>query len=68
MARFCSNGCDRSLFDGTISGLARLFSGWGYLLVQLTTGRITTYLSAFAWGFLVLLGWFLLKLVNGGGH
>ena len=68
MARFCSNGCDRSLFDGTISGFARLFSGWGNLLVQMTTGRITSYLSAFGWGFLILLGWFLLKLVNGGGH
>jgi len=68
MARFCSSGCDRSLFDGTLDGLARLVSSWGSMLVQLTTGRLTTYLSAFAWGFLVLLGWFLLKLVNGGGH
>ncbi|MDH3455050.1 MAG: NADH-quinone oxidoreductase subunit L, partial [Desulfuromonadales bacterium] len=68
MARFCSSGCDRSLFDGTINGLARLATGWGAALVQLATGRLTTYLSAFAWGFLVLLGWFLLKLVNGGGH
>jgi NADH-quinone oxidoreductase subunit L len=68
MGRFCSSGCDRSLLDGSISGLARLATGWGATLVQLATGRLTTYLSAFAWGFLVLLGWFLLKLVNGGGH
>jgi NADH-quinone oxidoreductase subunit L len=68
MARFCSIGCDRVLFDGVINGLARMVAGWGNLLVQLTTGRMTTYLSAFAWGFLVLLGWFLIKLVNGGGH
>ena len=68
MARFCSVGCDRVLFDGVINGLARMVAGWGNLLVQLTTGRMTTYLSAFAWGFLVLLGWFLIKLVNGGGH
>jgi len=68
MASFCSSGCDRALFDGTINGLARMVSGWGALLVQLTTGRLATYLSAFAWGFLILLGWFLLKLVNGGGH
>jgi NADH-quinone oxidoreductase subunit L len=68
MARFCSSGCDRSLFDGTINGLGRLASGWGATLVQLATGRLTTYLSALAWGGLVLLGWFLLKLVNGGGH
>ncbi len=68
MARFCSSGCDRTLFDGSINGLARLATGWGASLVQLATGRLTTYLSAFAWGFLILLGWFLLKLVNGGGH
>jgi hypothetical protein len=43
-------------------------TGWGHLIVQVTTGRLTTYLSSFAWGFLILLGWFLLKLVNGGGH
>lgn len=68
MARFCSSGCDRSLFDGTLEGLAKMATRYGALLVQLATGRATTYLSAFAWGFLVLLGWFLLKLVNGGGH
>jgi NADH-quinone oxidoreductase subunit L len=68
MARFCSAGCDRTLFDGIIEGLARTVSGWGSILVQLTTGRLISYLSAFAWGFLVLLGWFLIKLVNGGGH
>ena len=68
MGRFCSSGCDRTLFDGTLGGLARLTSGWGSSLVQMATGRLTTYLSAFAWGFLILLGWFLLKLVDGGGH
>jgi NADH-quinone oxidoreductase subunit L len=68
MARFCSSGCDRSLFDGTLEGLAKMATRYSALLVQLATGRATTYLSAFAWGFLVLLGWFLLKLVNGGGH
>lgn len=68
MASFCSTGCDRSLIDGIIEGLARLACSWGAMLVQLTTGRLTTYLSAFAWGFLILLGWFLLKLVEGGGH
>jgi len=68
MARFCSSGCDRSLFDGTLEGLAKMATRYSAMLVQLATGRTTTYLSAFAWGFLILLGWFLLKLVNGGGH
>jgi NADH-quinone oxidoreductase subunit L len=68
MARFCSGGCDRTLFDGTIDWLAKAATRYGAMLVQLATGRATTYLSAFAWGFLVLLGWLLLKLVDGGGH
>ncbi len=68
MGRFCSAGCDRTLFDGTLEGLVKLSGRWSGLLLQLTTGRLTTYLSAFAWGFLIMLGWFLLKLVNGGGH
>ncbi len=67
MARFCSSGCDRSLFDGSLTLLAKMATGWGRLLTQMTTGRLTTYLSSFAWGFLILLGWFLLKLVDGGG-
>ena len=68
MAQFCSNGCDRSLFDGIVDGLGKMFARCASLLTTLATGRPTTYLSAFAWGFLVLLGWFLLTLVNGGGH
>lgn len=68
MANFCANGCDRILFDGSIEWLAKVAKGYGILVSRLTTGRLTSYLSAFAWGFLILLGWFLLKLVNGGGH
>jgi len=68
MAQFCSSGCDRTLFDGTLDLLARMATRYSTLLARLASGRITTYLSAFAWGFLVLLGWLLLKLVNGGGH
>ena len=68
MARFCANGCDRTLFDGTLEALAKMAIRYGNMIAQLTTGRVTTYASAFAWGFLILLGWFLLKLVDGGGH
>lgn len=68
MSEFCSNGCDRSLFDGVVEGVGKMFARGASLLANLATGRPTTYLSAFAWGFLVLLGWFLLTLANGGGH
>jgi len=36
----------------------------GGLIRRLTTGRVSTYLGAFAWGLLVLLGWMLLTVVK----
>ncbi len=68
VARFCAQGCDQTLFDGTLQGLGKLADSWGGLLRRLTTGRLSTYLAAFAWGFLIIVGWLLLQLVKGGGH
>jgi hypothetical protein len=36
----------------------------GELIRRLTTGRVSTYLGAFAWGLLALLGWMLLTVVR----
>jgi hypothetical protein len=36
----------------------------GELIRRLTTGRLSTYLGAFAWGLLGLLGWMLLTVVK----
>ncbi|MDT8440623.1 MAG: NADH-quinone oxidoreductase subunit L [Desulfuromonadales bacterium] len=67
-AHFCSTGCDRGLFDGTLAGLASLAQRTGALLRRLATGRVSTSLSAFAWGLLVIAGWLLLQLASRGGH
>ena len=64
MAGFCALGCDRVLLDGTLSGSARLAKYWGTLARRLVTGRLSTYLSAFAWGFLIFIVWFLLRLLK----
>jgi NADH-quinone oxidoreductase subunit L len=64
IARFCAIGCDRALVDATLDGIARQTTACGERLRGLTTGRVSTYLGAFAWGFLIILGWFLLVLVR----
>jgi len=64
MAHFCAIGCDRALVDATLESLARQAIGCGHRLRAMTTGRISTYLNGFIWGFLLILGWLLLALVR----
>jgi NADH-quinone oxidoreductase subunit L len=64
MARFCAIGCDRTLVDASLEALARSASGCGRRLRAITTGRVSTYLAGFAWGFLLILGWLLLAMVR----
>ncbi len=64
IAGFCAIGCDRALIDATLNGLARQATACGERLRLLTTGRVSTYLEGFVWGFLIILGWFLLVLVR----
>ena len=52
------------VLEATIDGLARQTTACGERLRHLTTGRVSTYLAGFVWGFLILLGWFLLALVR----
>ena len=69
MAAFCWAGIDRSLIDTSIVGMSVQSMGLSQLLRRLTSGRVSTYLAGFAWGFLLILGWFLLEMVRtGGGH
>ncbi len=68
MATFCWAGIDRALVDASIVGMSIRTMGVSVLLRRLTTGRVSTYLAAFAWGFLLILGWLLLMLVRRGGH
>ena len=64
LARCCAIGGDRAMIDGTLDGLARQATACGERLRLLTSGRISTYLNAFAWGFLLILGWLLLALIH----
>jgi NADH-quinone oxidoreductase subunit L len=63
-AGFCAIGIERALVDATLEGMSRQVVAGGERLRLLTTGRISTYLMAFVWGFMIILGWFLLDLVR----
>ena len=63
-------GCDRALIDATLDGWRVQTIGLRRSAARdLTTGRVSTYLGGFVWGFLLILGWVLLaRCVEGGGH
>ena len=63
LCRFCWLGLEVALVEGLIEGIAGSCLRWGNALRRLTNGRIASYLQGFAWGLLVLLGWFLLRSV-----
>jgi NADH-quinone oxidoreductase subunit L len=58
---FCWQGLEVGLVDGLIDGFARTCVAWGQSLRLLANGRIAFYLQGFAWGLLVIVGWFLLR-------
>ncbi|PNU21733.1 NADH-quinone oxidoreductase subunit L [Geothermobacter hydrogeniphilus] len=65
IARFCGLGLDQTVIEGTLHGLAGVTQKQGDRTRQLATGRISTYLHGFAWGLVLMLGWFLLEMVKG---
>jgi NADH-quinone oxidoreductase subunit L len=64
LALFFWQGTDRTLIDGCLDGAASACQQAGALLRRATTGRLSTYLGAVAWGLLALLGWMLLAVVK----
>ncbi len=64
LARFFWRGSDLALIDGLLEGSARACRQGGEYLRRLATGKVSSYLAAFAWGLLVILGYFLLVLVR----
>jgi NADH-quinone oxidoreductase subunit L len=64
VCRFCWLGGDRGLIDGVLEGLAQLCMHWGGLVRRLSNGQVTLYLQGFAWGLLLIVGWFLLQAVR----
>ncbi len=67
LALFFWQGGDGALIDGFLDGLARGCYGVGGRLRLITSGRLSTYLQALAWGLLLMLGWLLLVMVSRGG-
>lgn len=63
-SRFCWQGVETGLINGLLDGLVSGSHSWGQRLRLLADGKISRYLHGFAWGFLLILGWFLLKAVK----
>ena len=70
MTRYCFHGLDRALIDGLLEEAGRTSLRISEGLRGLATGRVSTYLGAFAWGLFALLCWAAVKslLHVGGGH
>jgi NADH-quinone oxidoreductase subunit L len=64
LAHFFWQGSDRMVIDGILDGAGKACMAAGEGIRRLTTGRLSTYLAAFAWGLLALLGWMLLTVVK----
>ncbi len=64
VCRFCCFGLDLTVIDGLLEGAAATCKKWGERLRPASTGRLSTYIGAFAWGLLILLGWCLWRLVS----
>ncbi len=63
LCRFCCHGVETGLVNGFLHGCARAFVCWGESLRGMTNGRVSNYLQGFVWGFLIIVGWFLLRAV-----
>lgn len=62
--RFCWQGVEMGLINGLLDGLAFGCLRWGQGLRLLADGKISRYLQGLAWGFLLIVGWFLLRAVT----
>lgn len=61
--RFCWQGGEIGLINGLLNELASGCHRWGEALRYLADGKISRYLHGLVWGFLLILGWFLLRAV-----
>jgi NADH-quinone oxidoreductase subunit L len=60
LADFFWRGTDEAVIDGLVDGTGRSAQGIGSLVRRMTNGKLSTYVAAFAWGLVAMLGWFLL--------
>jgi len=65
--RAFAEGCwrqgDLRIIEGLLGAAARGCQGCGELFRRMTTGRLSTYLDSFAWGLLLVLGWFIFSRI-----
>ncbi|MFO7811807.1 MAG: NADH-quinone oxidoreductase subunit L [Pelovirga sp.] len=61
IGRFCSQGVEIGLIEGMLGGTVRGCNDLGVRLRGLGAGKVYLYLQGLAWGFVVIIGWFLLR-------
>ncbi|MFO7982875.1 MAG: NADH-quinone oxidoreductase subunit L [Desulfuromonadales bacterium] len=61
LAEFFSRGIDGTVIEGILDLLSRACQEGGELLRRLSTGRLSSYIGAFAWGLVVILGWYVIQ-------
>ncbi len=61
LADFFSRGTDGAVIEGTLDLLSRTCHQGGEALRKLTTGKLSSYIGAFAWGLVVILGWYVIQ-------
>ncbi len=64
LARFFWLGSDKTVIDGFLDATGRGCHRVGDVLRRMTTGRLTSYVSGFAWGLLGLLGLMLIQMLR----
>lgn len=64
VCRFCCYGLDLTVIDGMLEGAAETCKQFGERMRLASTGRLSTYIGAFAWGLLALVGWCLWRLIS----
>ncbi len=61
IGRFCSQGVEAGLIEGVLNGAARGCTDLGMRLRGLADGKVSAYLQGLVWGFVLIVGWFLLR-------
>jgi len=61
IGRFCSQGVEIGVIEGVLNGAVRSCNGLGMRLRGLAVGKVNLYLYSLVWGFVLIVGWFLLR-------
>ena len=61
IGRFCSAGVETGVIEGVLNGAARGCTDLGSRLRTMADGKVSAYLHGLVWGFVLIIGWFLLR-------